>query len=223
MNLTEMLLKNGFMILPIIICLAVSILLIVEKYIVLKKSKVNVASFTIKIRGILKRKEFAEAINYCTEEKSPVANILKRGLRKNKFGRKRMIETFEIASKLEIMKLEKGLPTLATLSKLTPLLGFLGTIISLTFAYFKLQDQQPNPDLTNFNNEIYGALISSALGIIVGIFSLIFYNQIVATVKKIVFEMEMVATEIIDVLDESIPSFADAEDDVNEFDEEETE
>src|SRR3989339_596620 len=202
MNLTEMLLKNGFMILPILICLTVSILLIVEKYIVLKKSKVNVASFTIKIRGILKRKEFAEAINYCTEEKSPLANILKRGLRKNKFGRKRMIETFEIASKLEIMKLEKGLPTLA---------------------YFKLQEQQPNPDLTNFNNEIYGALISSALGIIVGIFSLIFYNQIVATVKKIVFEMEMVATEIIDVLDESIPSFADAEDDVNEFDEEETE
>lgn len=223
MNLTEMLLKNGFMILPIIACLVLAILVIVEKYVVLKKSKVNVASFTIKVRGILKRKEFAEAINYCTEEKSPVANILKRGLRKNKFGRKRMIEAFEIASKLEIMKLEKGLPTLATLSKLAPLLGFLGTILSLMLAYFKLQDQQPTFDLPNFNNEIYGALISSALGIIVGIFSLIFFNQIAAIVKKIVFEMEMIATEIIDVLDESVPSFADADVDVDEFDEEETE
>lgn len=221
MNLTEMLLKNGFMVLPILVCLILSILIIVEKYIVLRKSKVNVASFTIKIRGILKRKEFSDAINYCTEEKSPVANILKRGLRKNKFGRKRMIEAFETASKLEIMKLEKGLPTLATLSKLTPFLGFLGTIISLTFAYLKLQEKQPNLDLANFNNEIYGALISSVSGIIVGIISLIFYNQIVGVVKKIIFEMEMIATEIIDVLDDSIPSFADAE--VEELDKEETE
>lgn len=219
MNLTEMILKNGFMILPILICLIATAILIIEKYVVLKKSKVNVGSFTIKIRGILKRKEFADAINYCTEEKSPIANIIKRGLRKHKLGRKRMVEAFETASKLEIMKLEKGLPILATLSKLAPMLGFLGTIVSLTFAYLKLQEANTNFDLSGFNNEIFGALISSSLGIIVGIVALIFYNQISATVKKTVFEMEMVATEVIDVLDDSIPSFAE----VDEADEEETE
>lgn len=214
-----MILKNGLMILPIILCFIAAILIIIEKYVVLKKSKVNVGSFTIKIRGILKRKEFADAINYCTEEKTPIANILKRGLRKNKFGRKRIIEAFETAAKLEVLKLEKGLSVLATLSKVTPMLGFLGTIISLAFAYFQLQEQHANIDLANFNNQIYGAMISAAFGILVGIFMLIFHNQFITVVKKTVFEMEMVATEVIDVLDDSVPGFAD----VDETNEEETE
>lgn len=216
MNLIELLYKNGFMILPILFCFFVAIFVIVEKYIVLAKSKVNVASFTIKIRGILKRKEFSDAINYCTEEKSPVANILKRGLRKNKLGRTRMIEAFESAAKLEILKLEKGLSTLATFSKLTPLLGLLGAVISLTFAYLKLQEQKSSFDLTILNNELYGAIFSTGLGIIVGVIALVFYNYFASTIKRTVAEMEVVATEIIDVLDDSIPYFAETEIDERE-------
>lgn len=216
MNLIELLYKNGFMILPILFCFFVAVFVIVEKYIVLAKSKVNVASFTIKIRGILKRKEFSDAINYCTEEKSPVANILKRGLRKNKLGRTRMIEAFESAAKLEILKLEKGLTTLATFSKLTPLLGLLGAVISLTFAYLKLQEQKSSFDLTILNNEVYGAIFSTGLGIIVGVITLVFYNYFASTIKRTVAEMEVVATEIIDVLDDSIPYFAETEIDERE-------
>lgn len=216
MNLIELLYKNGFMILPILFCFFVAVFVIVEKYIVLAKSKVNVASFTIKIRGILKRKEFNDAINYCTEEKSPVANILKRGLRKNKLGRTRMIEAFESAAKLEILKLEKGLTTLATFSKLTPLLGLLGAVISLTFAYLKLQEQKSSFDLTILNNEVYGAIFSTGLGIIVGVITLVFYNYFASTIKRTVAEMEVVATEIIDVLDDSIPYFAETEIDERE-------
>lgn len=216
MNLIELLYKNGFMILPILFCFFVAVFVIVEKYIVLAKSKVNVASFTIKIRGILKRKEFSDAINYCTEEKSPVANILKRGLRKNKLGRTRMIEAFESAAKLEILKLEKGLTTLATFSKLTPLLGLLGAVISLTFAYLKLQEQKSSFDLTILNNEVYGAIFSTGLGIIVGVITMVFYNYFASTIKRTVAEMEIVATEIIDVLDDSIPYFAETEIDERE-------
>lgn len=211
MNLIELLYKNGFMILPILFCFFVAIFVIVEKYIVLAKSKVNVASFTIKIRGILKRKEFNDAINYCTEEKSPVANILKRGLRKNKLGRTRMIEAFESAAKLEILKLEKGLTTLATFSKLMPLLGLLGAVISLTFAYMKLQEQKSSFDLAILNNEVYGAIFSTGLGIIVGIIAAVSYNYFTSTIKRTIAEMEVVATEIIDVLDDSIPYFAETE------------
>ncbi len=216
MNLIELLYKNGFMILPILFCFFAAIFLIVEKYIVLAKSKVNVASFTIKIRGILKRKEFSDAINYCTEEKSPVANILKRGLRKNKLGRTRMIEAFESAAKLEILKLEKGLTTLATFSKLAPLLGLLGAITSLTFAYLNLQEQKSVFDLSLLNSEVYGAIISTTLGIIVGIFTMVLYNYFSSTIKRTVAEMEVVATEIIDVLDDSIPYFAETEIDERE-------
>jgi len=208
MNLTEIFLKNGLMLIPIFICLVFVVIIILEKIIVLKKSKVNVGSFTIKIRGLIKRKEINDALNYCTEEKSPVANILKRGLRKFKFGRNRIIEGFELASKLEILKLEKNLSVLAALSKLTPFLGFLGTIISLTFAYLKLLETKQNIELIDFSNEILGASFSSVLGIVVGIIALVFHNYFSALIKKIVFEMEMIATEVIDVLDETQSNFA---------------
>lgn len=219
MNLSENIMKNWVMLLPIVICLVFVILIIIEKYLVLQKSKVNVGSFTIKLRGLIKRKEITEAINYCTEEKSPIANILKKGLRKFKYGRNRIIEAFEIASKLEILKLEKNLSTLATLSKLTPFLGFLGAIVSLAFAYFKLQDTQIAVDLSILNNEIISAAVTSVSGILVGIIALVFHNIFVSTIKKSVFELEMVATEVIDVLDDTIPEFADINESDKEFEE----
>lgn len=219
MNLSEIILKNWFMLFPIVICLVFVILIIIEKYLVLRKSKVNVGSFAIKLRGFIKRNEIPDAINYCTEEKSPIANILKRGLRKFKFGRNRIIEGFELAAKLEILKLEKNLSTLATLSKLTPLLGFLGSIISLSFAYLKLQDTQLAVNTASFNYEILGAAFTSVSGILVGILALVFHNIFISTIRKSVFELEMVATEVIDVLDDTIPEFTDSNESEEEFEE----
>lgn len=211
MNLIQMFLKGGLVMWPILACSIIGLAIVIEKFLVIKKAKINVPAFSIKIRGILKRKDLTGAINYCMEEKSPISNIIRRGLKKHKFGRKRVIESIESAGKQEISKLEKGLATLATVAGAAPMLGFLGTVTGMIAAFMKIQELQGSASPSDLASGIWEALLTTAFGLFVGIPALALYNYFVSLISKIVLDMERVATDILDVLDETDKDFSDDE------------
>ena len=57
--------------------------------------------------ALSKQNDIASAINFCLETKTPVANIVKKGLKKFNFGHERVKEAIESAGRQEINKLEK--------------------------------------------------------------------------------------------------------------------
>jgi biopolymer transport protein ExbB len=209
MNLIEMFFKGGIMMWPILLGSIIAVAITIEKFLSIKKSKVNVGAFTIKIRGILKKKDIAGAINYCMEEKSPISNIIRRGLKKYKFGRKRVIEAIEAAGKIEISKMEKGLSTLATIAGAAPMLGFLGTVTGMISAFMRIQELQGSASPADLAGGIWEALITTAFGLIVGIPALALYNYFLSLVNKNVLDMERIATEILDVLDDTEKEFSE--------------
>jgi len=211
MNLIQMFLKGGLVMWPILACSIIGLAIAIEKFLVIKKAKINVPAFSIKIRGILKRKDLTGAINYCMEEKSPISNIIRRGLKKHKFGRKRVIESIESAGKQEISKLEKGLATLATVAGAAPMLGFLGTVTGMIAAFMKIQELQGSASPADLASGIWEALLTTAFGLFVGIPALAIYNYFVSLISKIVLDMERVATDILDVLDKTDKDFSDDE------------
>lgn len=206
-----MFLKGGLVMWPILACSIIGLAIVIEKFMVIRKAKINVLAFSIKIRGILKKKDLTGAINYCMEEKSPISNIIRRGLKKHKFGRKRVIESIESAGKQEISKLEKGLATLATVAGAAPMLGFLGTVTGMIAAFMKIQELQGSASPADLASGIWEALLTTAFGLFVGIPALALYNYFVNLISKIVLDMERVATDILDVLDETDKDFSDDE------------
>jgi len=118
----------------------IGLLVIIRRYIVIKKSRSNIPAFLVKIRGLLKKNDVDSAINLCMESKTPTANIVKKGLKKIRFGHERVKEAIEAAGRQEINKLEKGLSILATIAGVAPLLGFLGTVTGMISAFMKIED-----------------------------------------------------------------------------------
>jgi biopolymer transport protein ExbB len=217
MKYFEMFLGGGIIMWLILVCFVIGIVVIVQKFLEIKKHKIGVGAFSIKIRGFLKKKDIAGAINFCTEDKTPLANIIRRGLKKYKFGRKRVVEAIESSSRNEIKKFEKGLPVLATIAAGAPMLGFLGTVIGLILTFSKIQNSPVNVTQTLLSGGIWQALLSAAFGLIVGIPVMSFYNYFVSVVGRNIHEMEMMAVDILDVLDSNNSEFSDDE---NENDEE---
>ena len=206
-----MFLKGGLVMWPILVCSIIAVAISIEKFLVIRKSKINVPAFSIKIRGILKKKDIPAAMGYCMEEKSPIANIIRRGLKKIKFGRKRVLEAIEVAGKQEISKLEKGLSTLATVAGAAPMLGFLGTVTGMIAAFMKIQELQGSASPSDLASGIWEALLTTAFGLFIGIPALALYNYFVSLINKIVLDMERVATDVLDVLDETEKDFSDEE------------
>jgi biopolymer transport protein ExbB len=107
MDILSILLKGGWIMLPLFLASIITVAIIIERYIVIRKSRLNIPAFLMKLRGMLKRKDITGAISYCMEEKSSAANIIRKGLKKYNLGYERVIEAIENAGKQEVHKLEK--------------------------------------------------------------------------------------------------------------------
>lgn len=202
MNLLEIFMKGGWLMWFILLASIIALGIIVDRYRVIRKSKMNVPAFLVKIRGMVKRKDISGAISYCIEEKSPTANIIKRGLKKYHLGRERVQEAIENAGRQEVSRLEKGLAVLATIAGVAPLLGFLGTVTGMITAFMRIQDLQGAANPSDLAGGIWEALITTAFGLAVGIIAYTYYNYFVSKVNKLVLDMEVVSNNVVDILDE---------------------
>lgn len=202
MNMLSNLLKGGWLMLPIFLSSIIAVAIIVDRYIVIKKSRTNVASFMVKMRGYLKRRDIRGAMDYCVEEKSPIAVIIRRGLKKFNYGHERVKEAIETAAKQEISKLEKGISVLATISGVAPLLGFLGTVTGMIAAFSKIEDLQDSVSPSDLAGGIWEALLTTAVGLAVGIIALTAYNFLVSSIKKLVMDMEIVSNDVVDTIED---------------------
>jgi biopolymer transport protein ExbB len=198
----------------ILISSVIGLAVIIDRFIVLRRAKINVPAFMVRIRGFIKKKDISGAISYCMQEKSPVANIVRKGLKKYKYGHDRVKDAIENAGSQEISKLEKGLPVLASVAGIAPLLGFLGTVTGMISAFMTIQDLAGAANPSDLAGGIWEALITTAFGLIVGIPALALYNYFLSSVKKLVGEMETVANDVIDVIQEGGKDDSEIDDDI---------
>ena len=133
---------------------------------------------------------------------NPVARMIEKGI--SRIGRplNDVNAAIENVGKLEIYKLEKGLPTLATVAGGAPMIGFLGTVIGMVQAFHQMSTAGNNIDVSQLSGGIYTALITTVAGLIVGIIAYFAYNTLVARVDKVINNMEAGASEFIDLLNE---------------------
>ena len=92
--------------------------------------------------------------------------------------------------------------TLATISGAAPMLGFLGTVVGMIGAFYRLAQAGGEGGADPLANDIYTALVTTATGLSIGIIAFIGYNSLVSMVEKVVFKMEATTVEFMDLLQE---------------------
>lgn len=201
MNLLDLFLKGGVFMYPILFCSLLVIVVVVERFLVLRKAKIDAGQFMLKLRSVLQRGNVMEAVNFCSKTDAPLANILKKGLIKYPEGHyDRIREAIENAGKEEAFKLEDRLGILASLAGISPLLGFLGTVTGMIGAFRTIEQLSGAVNPSDLAGGIWEALLTTAFGLIVGIIAFGFYNYFVNRVGRFVFEMESGSEEFLDLV-----------------------
>ena len=203
MDLYELFVKGGVIMWMILACSILALSVVIDRFIVIRKAKINVPAFMVRLRGLIKKQDISGAVSVCMQENSPISNIIRKGLKKYRFGHDRVKESIENAGKQEISKLEKGLPILASIAGIAPLLGFLGTVTGMITAFMTIEDLAGAANPSDLAGGIWEALLTTASGLIVGIPSLAFYNYFASKVKRLVGDMETVANDVVDTMQDS--------------------
>lgn len=196
--------KGGWVMLPIIILSIVAVYIFFERYFAIKKAQNIDMNFMNRIRDYIMDEKIDAAKSLCLSTNNPVARMIEKGI--SRLGRPLpdVSAAIENVGRLEIYKLEKGLPTLATVSGGAPMIGFLGTVIGMVQAFMEMSTSGNNIDVSQLSQGIYTALITTVAGLIVGIIAYFAYNTLVAKVEKVVNNLEAGTTEFMDLLNESV-------------------
>ena len=187
---------------PIIILSIVAVYIFFERYFAIKKAQNIDMNFMNRIRDYIMDGKIDAAKSLCLSTNNPVARMIEKGI--SRIGRplNDVTAAIENVGRLEVYKLEKGLPTLATVSGGAPMIGFLGTVIGMVQAFMEMSTSGNNINVSQLSQGIYTALITTVAGLIVGIIAFFAYNILVAKVEKVVNNLEAGSTEFMDLLNE---------------------
>ncbi|MDZ7263216.1 MAG: MotA/TolQ/ExbB proton channel family protein [candidate division KSB1 bacterium] len=200
MSLFGMMFKGGVMMIPIFLCSLIALAVVIERWLFLRKVRINARSFMLQVKSLILRNMVSEAVLLCKRTTAPIAKITKAGVERIRRPREEIKEAIETAARVEIFQLEKNLGILATIAAVAPLLGFLGTVTGMIRAFIQVQNLGGNVDASVLAGGIWEALVTTAAGLIVGIPALIFYNWLQSKVEYFVFEMEENSTTLLDML-----------------------
>lgn len=192
----------GVIIVLILLVLSVVALYIfIERYLTIKKAGHVDENFMNNIRANVSAGNIQAARTLCKNTDTPVARMVEKGLMRIGKPLRDIDAAIENVGNLEIFKLEKNISIIASIAGAAPMIGFLGTVTGMIIAFFNMaKEQNVTPQL--LAGGIYQALITTAVGLIVGIFAFIAYNLLVGNVDKVVYKMERYTLEFMDMLQE---------------------
>ncbi|KAF5041924.1 hypothetical protein SDC9_33657 [bioreactor metagenome] len=201
-SLIEMALKGGWIMIPLLILSILTIYIFGERWWAIRKASQIDENFMRNIHDYIHEGKIKAAINLCQSQETPIARLIEKGI--ERIGRPlNDIQTaVENMGNVEVARLEKGLPMLATIAGGAPMIGFLGTVIGMIQAFYNMSQAGSNVDITLLSGGIYTAMVTTVAGLIVGIIAYFGYNYLVARIDNIVYKMESNTIEFMDLLHE---------------------
>jgi len=198
----DLCLKGGVIMIPIALLLIVSIYVFVERWMVIRHAAKDDDSFMKRIKDYILDGDPESAQTLCSRTDTPSARLISKGI--SRLGRPMndVLVTIENTGNIEVARLGKRLPWLATTAAGAPMLGFLGTVWGMVQAFYNLAKAGTSANIDVLAGGIYTALVTTVAGLIVGIVALFAYNYLVARINGVMNSMEQKTMEFMDLLNE---------------------
>jgi biopolymer transport protein ExbB len=190
---------DPFWMTPVLICLIIGLALAIERVVYLNLSTINTTKFLNEVESALKNGGVEAAKDVCRNTRGPIASILYQGLDRSEEGIDMVEKSVVSYGGVQMGLLEKGMSWISLFIALAPMLGFLGTVIGMIFAFDQIvKDGQVSP--TTVAGGIKVSLLTTVFGLIVAIILQIFYNYIVSKIDGLVNEMEDASISLVDMM-----------------------
>lgn len=202
LSVWDLAVRGGWIMIPLAVLWVIAIYLFVERLLTINKANQDPDHFMAKVKELVLKGDITGAKMMCAQHQSPIARMIEKGISRIGSPLKTIEASIENVGRIEIFKLEKNLPTLATIAGAAPMIGFLGTVIGMVQAFIAISQEEGSVSPRLLSSGIYTAMITTVAGLIVGIVAYLAYNFLVSRVQKVVHKMEYTSIDFIDLLQE---------------------
>ncbi len=177
-----------------------------ERLFHLHRAQIKTEDFLKGVYNIMQRGNVAEAVSICEDTPGPVAYIARVAILHHDEDRASIQQAIEGAGLVEVPRLERNLNLLATVAKITPLAGLLGTVLGMLKIFMLMQQEAPLVHMGDVAGGMLEALLTTITGLTIAIPAYAGYNFLIGRVESIVLDMEKSSIEILAFLtDKAMP------------------
>jgi biopolymer transport protein ExbB len=203
--------QGGPLVAGLVMLSIMSVTLVFERLFTISRArgKDSIPAFMRAVRKKIDANDIEGAADLCSKQRGSLANVLRAGLdryqvvRSASIDRKAKVDevqkAMEEANMLEVPLLERNLIALATIASIATMVGLLGTVIGMIRSFAAL-GHTGSVDAVKLAVGISEALINTAGGLFVAIFSIVLYNVFVTMIDNFNYMMDEATLEVVEVI-----------------------
>ena len=201
-NVLDLMIQGGWIMMVLGVLSVIAVAIFIERFMILKKANSNDTNFMDRIKDYIHDGKIDSALTLCQSSTYPIARMIEKGIMRIGRPLNDVNMAIENVGNLEITRLERGLPIIASIAGGAPMIGFLGTVIGMIQSFWEMSNAGNNVMVDHLAGGIYLALVTTVGGLIVGIIAFFAYNILVSRVERVVYKMQARTMEFMDILNE---------------------
>lgn len=204
MGMLQLIKAGGITMYPLILCSVLSIAIIIERVLYYhRRARVKREDFMMDIKNQLERDNLRHAMSMCMgmckDAGTPFANVVWAGLDAFGRGEKETSSNMERAIIIETNMLSRFTTVVGTIGGMAVYIGLLGTVLGIMKVFHNISATGTG-GISVVINGISEALITTAAGLCVAVPAVIAYNYFVKRIDNFITDMELCASEILDLI-----------------------
>lgn len=196
----EFLLRGGWIMYPLFVLAGTAIVVMIERFFAIRRADTDNEEFVARVRQHLEAGRATEALALCDQTPGPVPQLIASGIRNRHLDNPSIERAMEELALRQTPLLHKRLGVLDTVITMAPLMGLLGTITGMIQAFNVVSGGDVASKTGALTGGVGEALIATATGLTIAITTLPVYNYLTDRVKEIIAEMEIRATQLLNIL-----------------------
>lgn len=201
-SLLDLLLKGGWVMLPVLLLSLIAVFVIIERFIALSRASQKSTGFLDQVRSAIQKGDLNAAQIAVSKYDTPAANMVLKGIKRIGSPIKDIESAMENTGRVELMKLERNMSLLSIVAAIAPMLGFVGTISGVIKIFYNIS-LADNISIGLIAGGLYEKMVTSATGLIVGIIAHAGYQLLNMKIEGITLETEKAGVEFMDIITEA--------------------
>jgi len=199
MSFLELMMKGGWLMIPLLLLSVISVYILGDRYFYIKRQKKVDSSFFDSLKDLIRDGKIDTALALCSSANCSESRILMKGIKNLGNPIHDIYEQMEMEGKLETYKYEGSMYFLGVIAGVAPMLGFIGTISGVIKIFYNIS-LADNISISLISGGLYEKLITSGVGLMIGIIAYISYHVLNGMINKLVQGWELRCIRFIDLI-----------------------
>ena len=199
LSMLDILMKGGYIMIPIVFLSVAALAIFVERYLYIKNASKVDPYILDSIKEKIKEGKLEEAKKICNQSTGSTSRVFSKALTRLGSPIRDIESVMENMSTIEVNRMEKNLGLLAAIAAIAPMFGFLGTVLGMIKSFYNISVAN-DISIGIIAGGIYEKMITSASGLLVGVFAYIMYTYLNHKIDRVVATLEDNSMDFLDTL-----------------------